>query len=244
MRILAMALIALMASGPSPASESAATDFSEKLFAKCPGAAREAAEIETRMKPAHPPPKPARPALRENLLLMARQDQEARAFLLSSGGRFDPQSPQASWMNKVDAANRQRLKHIVSQEGFPTARMVGMDGVDSAWMLSIHAGSDPDFQENVLKLTTGHVRRGEVRGDQVAALTDDLLMGRGKRQRYGTNFELRDGEFKPSPLEDEAQVEELRRKVGLGSLANYACIMRAMYGAPELQPANPSPTTR
>jgi hypothetical protein len=242
MRILAMALVALMASGPSSASESAATDFSEKLFAKCPGAAREVTELETRMKPPRAPPKPARPALRENLLLMARQDQAARAFVTASGGRFDPQSPQASWVNKVDAANLQRLKHIVDQEGFPTARMVGLDGVDSAWLLTLHASTDPDFQEKVLKLTTGHVRRREVRPDQVAALTDDLLVGTGKRQRYGTNFELRDGELKPTPLEDEAHVEELRREVGLGTLANYACVMRAMYGAPEPQPANPSPT--
>ena len=110
--------------------------------------------------------------------------------------------------------------------------MVGLDGVDAAWLLTMHASSDPEFQEKVLKLTTGHLRRGEVRSDQVAALTDDLLVGRGKPQRYGTNFELRDGELKPTPHEDEAHVEELRREVGLGSLANYACVMRAMYGAP------------
>jgi hypothetical protein len=170
---------------------------------------------------------------------MARQDQAARAFVSASGGRLDFESPQVRRMNEVDAANLRRLKHIVDQEGFPTARMVGLDGVDSAWLLTLHASTDPDFQERVLKLTTGHVRRGEVRRDQVAALTDDLLVGRGKPQRYGTNFEMRDGELKPSPLEDEAHVEELRHEVGLGTLANYACVMRAMYGAPESHPANP-----
>jgi polyhydroxyalkanoate synthesis regulator phasin len=164
---------------------------------------------------------------------MAKQDQEARAFLHSSGLHVDSSREEVVRMREVDAANVKRLKHIVNQEGFPTAEMVGIEGVSAAWLLTIHAGSDPDFQETVLKLTTEHVRRGEIRRDQVAMLTDDLLAGRGKPQRYGTNFELRDGELRPAPMEDEANVEKLRRAVGLGSLANYACVLRAMYGSPK-----------
>jgi hypothetical protein len=97
-----------------------------------------------------------------------------------------------------------------------------------------------DFQEKVLKLTTEHVSRGEVRSDRVAMLTDDVLAGRGRPQRYGTNFEVRDGELKPAPIEDEANVDKLRRAVGLGSLANYACIMRAAYGSPKPPPPSSS----
>jgi hypothetical protein len=92
----------------------------------------------------------------------------------------------------------------------------------------------------VLKLTKGHVRRSEVRSDQVAMLTDDLLNGRGKPQRYGTNFVLRDGELKPAPMEDEANVDKRRRAAGLGALANYACVLRAMYGSPKPQPPGSS----
>jgi hypothetical protein len=174
----------------------------------------------------------SRPALRQDLLLMARQDQEARAFLMSgkSSWPLDPDSPQVRWMTQVDSRNLKRLKHIVNQEGFPTAAMVGLDGVGAAWLMTIHA-RDPDFQQRVLTLTIRHVQRGEVHGDQVAMLTDDLLAGRGKPQRYGTNFEMRDGEWKPMPMEDEANIDTLRRSVGLGSLKNYACLMRAMYGS-------------
>ena len=40
-------------------------------------------------------------------------------------------------MGEVDAANLKRLKHIVAQDGFPTAEMVGLDGVDAAWLLML-----------------------------------------------------------------------------------------------------------
>jgi hypothetical protein len=239
MHFVASGLLALTASVHLSASEAASPDIPAKVFAMCPGAEREASELEARLKPSHAPLAPERPALRENLLLMARQDQEARMFTHASGLHFDLQDPAVRRMNDVDAANLRRLKQIVEQESFPTARMVGLDGVDAAWLLTIHASSDPDFQEKVLKLTTGHVRRGEVRSDQVAVLIDDLLAGRGKPQRYGTNFEMRDGELKPAALEDEARVEELRREAGLGTLANYACLMRALYGAPETQRGAP-----
>jgi hypothetical protein len=107
--------------------------------------------------------------------------------------------------------------------------MVGLDGVDAAWLLTIHA-ADPDLQEEVLELTVGHLRRGEVLSDQVAMLTDDLLNGRGRKQRYGTNYELRDGQLYPAPIEDEANVDARRREVGLLSLANDMCLARAIYG--------------
>ncbi|MEO8017983.1 MAG: DUF6624 domain-containing protein [Pseudomonadota bacterium] len=208
----------------------ALADVASNVEAMCPDAMREVEELQSGLKT----PKlgnATRPALRQNLLLMARQDQEVRAFTTSSGWQFDLGSPPAMLMRAVDAANLRRLKHIVHQDGFPTAKMVGLDGVGAAWLLAVHAASDPDFQGKVLSLTTGHVRRGEVRSDQVALLTDDWLAGRGKPQRYGTNFGMRDGELKPRPMEDEANVDKRRRKVGLGTLANYTCILRAMSGS-------------
>lgn len=232
---LALALLALPAWSQAPSSSSAAVaTFSSEIDARCPDAVREAAELRSRRKTPAVQATATRPALRENLLLMAKQDQEVRAFPQPSGPHVDLTSPEIVRMREVDSANLERLKHIVNQDGFPTAEMVGLDGVSAAWLLAIHAG-DPDFQEKVLKLTTRHVRRGEVRSDQVAMLTDDLLAGRGKPQRYGTNFELRDGELRPAPMEDEAHVDTLRRAVGLGTLANYACVLRAMYGSRETQ---------
>ncbi len=239
---LALLVLAIPAWGEP--SFSVASTFSSEIDAKCPEAVREFAEIRSRTNAPRVPRTVTRPALRENLLLMAKQGQEARAFPISSGGRLDAVSPQVVRMREVDSANLKRLKHIVNQDGFPTAEMVGLDGVNAAWLLTVHAAVDPDFQEQVLKLTEEHVRRGEVRSDQVALLTDDLLDSRGKPQRYGTNFVLLDGELKPAPMEDEANVDKRRRAAGLGTLANYACVLRAMYRTPESQIPNSSAASR
>ena len=163
---------------------------------------------------------------------MAQRDQEVRAHLRSIGGRIDLTTPEGARLLEVDTANLKRLKHIVAQDGFPTAEMVGFDGVDAAWLLTVHAAADPDFQEKALELTAAHVRRGEVRSDQVAMLTDDLLQGRGKKQRYGTNYELHDGELIPAPIEDEANVDARRREAGLLTLANDTCLARVFFRAP------------
>jgi hypothetical protein len=206
--------------------------FTADMQRNCPEAVRETEQLRAASEPPRVPKASTRPALRENLLLMAKQDQEARALVRFSEGPLDAASArELKRMQDVDAANLRRLRHIIDQDGFPTAEMVGLDGVDAAWLLAIHAAGDPDFQQRVLELTTGHVRRGEVRPDQVALLTDDLLAGRGKLQRYGTNFELREGELVPAPIEDEANVDRRRRSVGLISLANYTCIIRAAYGS-------------
>lgn len=232
---LALASAALALPAASQSEPPANTDaLLAKIEAQCPEAMH---EVEARSRLAQRPAlgPPTRPALRENLLLMAKQDQEARAGLtVESFG--DPTSPQIVRMQQVDGPNLRRLKHIVNQDGFPTARMVGLDGVKAAWLLMLHAVDEADFQERVLQLTKGHVRRGEVSADDVAMLTDDLLVSRGKPQRYGSNFELRDGQWLPSTMEDEANVEVRRRAAGLGTLANYACVMRVMYSA---QPAEP-----
>jgi Family of unknown function (DUF6624) len=205
------------------------------LAAKCPDAVREKVELQGRAPPRPIPTAVTRPALRQNLLLMARQDQEVRAHLRLTGSRIDLATPEGRRLREVDSSNLKRLKDIVAQDGFPSAEMVGLDGVDAAWLLTVHGAADPDFQEEVLKLTVGHARRGEIQSNQVAMLTDDLLQGRGKKQRYGTNYELRDGQLYPAPIEDAANVDARRREIGLISLANDTCVARALSSTPPTQ---------
>jgi hypothetical protein len=203
-----------------------------EIAARCPDAVREAVELHNRTRSRQAPATVTRPALRQNLLLMAKHDQEARAYLRSAGGRIDPATADAARLREVDAAHLKRLKHIVAQDGFPTAEMVGLDGIDAAWMLTIHAAADPDFQEQILEITAAHVRRGEIRSEDVAMLTDDVLRARGRKQRYGTQFEFHDGEARPAPMEDEGRVDERRRAIGLGTLANHTCVLHVVYGLP------------
>lgn len=62
---------------------------------------------------------------------------------------------------------------------------------------------------------------GEVDSEHVAYLTDRVLVGEGKPQRYGTQLENKDGNLTPYPLEDPETVDERRRAVGMSPLAEY-----------------------
>lgn len=214
---------------PAPASPATPTFGSAEIDRLCPDAAIEEAQLRSKRKMFVMRAPPTRPALRTNLLVMAKQDQDVRQAWQPTGNTVDMADPLIVHLRQVDSANLKRLKHIVRQDGFPTAAMVGLDGVKAAWLLTLHAEGDADFIQEVLNLTTRHVRRGEVSGNDVALLTDDLLSAQGKPQRYGTNFSFRDGELKPEPMEDEANVDRRRQAAGLGTLENYACVVRANY---------------
>jgi hypothetical protein len=51
-----------------------------------------------------------------------------------------------------------------------------------------------------------------------------------RKQTYGSQLT---NQREPEPIEDEAHVDEQRKAVGLGSMAEYKTQMLRMYGAPK-----------
>lgn len=162
---------------------------------------------------------------------MVEEDQNAREPLVAAmkdGGDLPDQDPAREYARQVDATNLHRLKQIADQDGLPTSGMVGVDGVQAAFVLIAHAGTDVAFQERMLKVFSHRVRDGEIKGGQFALLTDKVLRAQGKPQLYGTQF---DEALKPDPIRDESHVDERRHALGMVSMGNYACEMHAVYGA-------------
>ena len=212
--------------------------FDNDIDKLCPAASREQDELLSTRRTLKEVKVVTRPALRIELLDMARRDQEARATMIRDTRQpLSQEDEDSAWVpvQKVDEDNLRQLKHIVAQDGFPTTTMVGVDGVRAAFLLTQHADSDPLFQENILRVVKRRFPTGEVSGDAFALLTDRVLTAKGLAQRYGTQFEKRDGDFKPKPTADAAHVNERRHVLGLISLENYSCVIRAVYGV-----ANPS----
>ena len=85
------------------------------------------------------------------------------------------------------------------------------------WLLVQHADRDPEFQRKVLRLMEPMVETGEVNGRNFAYLYDRV----NEPQRYGTQLMCIEGAFSPRPLADPARVDEFRKSVGLGPLADY-----------------------
>ncbi|WP_231617008.1 DUF6624 domain-containing protein [Pseudoalteromonas sp. SWXJZ10B] len=72
-----------------------------------------------------------------------------------------------------------------------------------------------------------------VSGQQVALLTDRVLIAQGKKQIYGTQADVSEGKVVFSPIEDETNVDKLREEMKMPSLDFYLKIMEKMYGIKE-----------
>jgi hypothetical protein len=67
---------------------------------------------------------------------------------------------------------------------------------------------------------------GEVSRQDLAYLTDRVLVNDGKKQRYGTQMGMN---FEPQPIEDAGNVDQRRAEVGLPPLAEYVKLAREQY---------------
>ena len=131
-----------------------------------------------------------------------------------------------------DKQNLIWLKGVVEKYGWPGKSLVGSAGAQNAWLLIQHADSDRDFQQQCLTKMEA-MPKGEVTPGNIAYLTDRVLIGTGKKQKYGTQATIKDGKLTPSPIDDEEHVDERRKAIGLGLLTDYLVAMGKAYGISE-----------
>jgi hypothetical protein len=136
--------------------------------------------------------------------------------------RLSPDEP-GLWarIEAVDADNQRWLRQVVDERGWPGRGLVGAEGANSAWLLAQHA-PDQDFQARCLDLVRAAGDAGEATAVQLAYLEDRVRMRRGLGQRYGTQVRIDDaGRPAPFGIEDPDAVDDRRRALGLGPLADY-----------------------
>ncbi len=155
--------------------------------------------------------------LRAELIRMAREDGETREELLR-GGRL-PKFGYAEEMRRVHERNNARMREIVERYGWPGRGLVGEDGCEAAWLIVQHAVLEPDFQRRCLPLLERAVAAGEAPGWQLAYLTDRVLMFKGEKQIYGTQYvATAGGKSVVYEIADAENVDARRRAVGLSPL--------------------------
>jgi hypothetical protein len=161
--------------------------------------------------------------LRTELQERFTADQRARKDYLTA-----PHDPAvARRLEQLDAQNLDWLKTLVRDRGIPTAEQVGENGVKWAWLLVQHADRDPILQATVLPTFVKRYEAGEMSGDDIARLTDRILVAQGKPQRFGTQFNWRSGQFERRQAGEIAEIDARRRELGLMPLSDYACMMIA-----------------
>jgi hypothetical protein len=178
-------------------------------------------------------------SLRKELLERVKEDQVARRKmidLLKKSPTKDPaepkkqlDTPEVKKLGEIDKKNTAWMKQVVKKHGWPGKSLVGTDGANAAWLLVQHADRDREFQKECLKLIEAAFKRKEVTGQELAYLTDRVLVGEKKKQIYGTQFVLKSGRYVPQPIEDEANVDRRRNEMGLQSFAEYAKALNQLY---------------
>jgi hypothetical protein len=161
------------------------------------------------------------PELRSELQRRFEEDQRQRQRVLADLKDLNL----ADDVLRMDADNLQWLKKLVSDRGIPTVAQVGESGVHWAWLLVQHATEDPAFQLSVQPIFAQRQAAGELPADDLARLTDRVLVEAGKPQRFGTQFDWYSGHFKPKGVVNMAEIEANRRQLDLMSLKDYACVM-------------------
>jgi hypothetical protein len=135
------------------------------------------------------------------------------------------------------------MKVIIEAHGWPGKSLVGEDGTNAAWILIQHGRHDPEFLKRCLVLMEEAVSEGEAAPQDLAYLIDNVRMLEGRPQLYGTSFTWTpDGTLVPTPIEDEAQVDERRKAMNLPTMEEYLKAAQEMYldaNLPELGNGTP-----
>jgi len=148
---------------------------------------------------------------------MTEEDLRVRTELAEAGTLYDGYHPRMELVHRRNAA---RLAALLDRHGWPGRTMAGADGAHAAWLIAQHAIGEPALQRRALQLLRTAAAQGEAALLEVAMLEDRIRTAEGKPQRYGTQYDWdRNGQMSPLPIDAPERVDERRRAVGLGPLA-------------------------
>jgi len=154
--------------------------------------------------------------VQELLLAMEDDDQKIRDRLDDMYGsrQFDPSNHAAMklWdiQEKKDSLNQLKLDRIVNNFGFPGKSLVGSKLSNVAISIILHGNLE--FQEKYSEIVKKFIELNELDKANYPYLMDRILMGKGQKQMYGTQFSYDEKLKKVSlyPIEDPIRIDERR----------------------------------
>ena len=165
-------------------------------------------------------PEPAsNPTLRAELIAMRDADQEARRRLIKDQKNEALKKEVAA----IDVRNVGRLREILKTVGWPGKVLAGTDGAGAAWTVAQHGGQV--FLQQTVPLMRAAAEHGDLDWSLVASSIDRVLLGAGKQQLYGTQFDTEGDKCAPKNVAQPEHLDERRKAVGLGPISEYAQIV-------------------
>ncbi|HEV8283070.1 MAG TPA: DUF6624 domain-containing protein [Chitinophagaceae bacterium] len=165
--------------------------------------------------------------LREELLKMWAEDQRVRVILQNKVAELNNNwgdtllKPYYLKLDECDSINFNRIKQIVTKEGWPKLSAVGKDGSFAAWAIVQHS-NNISFQKSCIETMKLLIATKEVRAVEYAELVDRVRRNEKLNQLYGMAIKRENGKEEFYPIEDEEHVDERRKAIGLEPLAVYA----------------------
>jgi hypothetical protein len=148
------------------------------------------------------------------------QDELAKRFKTDQGVRTDPN--RRNEMQKVDAENTEYVTKIVKEFGWIDVTRFGNETSNTAFLIVQHSGKLP-LMLAALPEIEKDLKAGKLHdGQAYALLYDRIQTNTGGKQRYGTQIGTQeDGTMFVFPLEDRANVDKLRKEIGMFPLKQY-----------------------
>lgn len=135
-----------------------------------------------------------------------------------------------SLINDIDKNNKQnskRLLSIIETYGWPNINLVGLKGRDAAFVIVQQA--EPALQTALLPILKNEFEQGQLSGPKLASLIDNNLIKLGKKQRYGTQLAIVNGQIVFNEIEDEETLDQKRIKMNMMPMAQYKRLLSKMY---------------
>lgn len=165
-------------------------------------------------------------SLKAELLKIYDTDQNSR-LSLDSLFRVNPneESPLKQSLRDAihyyDSINIITVTDIISKYGWLSEKEVGYKANLTIFSVVQHAPFK--IQKKLIPVVEKALKAGRLKPSHYALFKDRVLLREGYKQIYGSqiSYEHQTGEHFVAPLEDPDRVDERRKSVGLGPLADY-----------------------
>jgi len=168
--------------------------------------------------------------LRDQLMKMRATDQAARGFA-SAATSASAKQALAQKLPVTDAQLTAELKQIVSEKGWPTIAMVGIDASNAAMLILTHT-PDHAWQQQMLPQLTQLADTDKIDPSSLALVVDKSLVAAGKLQRYGSQFKYVNGAMAMYGVEDPGGLDTQRARALLPPIDVYKEQLTQIYHLP------------
>lgn len=156
-------------------------------------------------------------SIRKQLELILERDQKTRTGKDSM-----------AFMRYIDSTNLVQIEGLIAKYGWMGRSFVGDLGNSAQFLVIQH--SNLETRLKYIPLLEKSVKAGESRPSNLALMQDRILMNQGKKQIYGSQVVYnKKGEQVFYPIEDEANVNIRRAKIGMQPIEEYAKLFGIEY---------------